>query len=1129
MMKSFIAAVAILTAAVNMEGQNTMTLESSNGSLSAQIRHTTSKAYIYLYDANGVQLTRILLGVKCSNTNYDFTYMKFQSASEIKTVTEDYTTIHGKKSHPHNEAQAVTTHYLNRKDLPIDVEVRLYNDGLAFRYIIPNEDKTTLTFSSEATSFEVATATKRWLQDYNVSYENDFLYQSTVKQGEYCFPALFQRGDTWFLVTEANAGRMYCDCHLNNNDRSTTYVMTYPGANEGGSDKPVNPSWSDNWTSPWRVVIAGTLGTIVESTLVEDVSDPCTMTNTDFVQPGRAAWVYWAYNHGTKDYQICKQYVDLAVAMGWEYVLFDWEWDQMGNGGNINDAVNYAKSKGIKPMVWYDSSDGRMTDRSRRVSEFAWLKSIGIVGVKIDFFLSDKQYTMNYFLDVLEDAIDAEMLVNFHGATLPRGWSRTYPHLMSTEAVFGAEMYNNGSYMTEHGSEINCVHVFTRNVVGPMDYTPVAFTNSQHPHVTSFAHELALSVAFESGIQHWADRPEGFYALPDEARQHMSEVPAAWDDIHFISGYPRESFVVARRSGMDWYVAGLNGKSEPVDFTVPLDFLGNGTFLMTQFADGSDTKHFSITHHSVSGADVLTIHTLSQGGFVLSFRAPATYEQLQSLLSDARTAINAVDESNIGENTGQYDKDITDALSTAITTAEAVTTSTPEAELNAAYVTLADAFSAFQTSGLITNKVVGEMEDTEDVTKEYLYESRNFSRSDESSEPTSRFGLLAEPWIVTDNILNQDNFSHGGFDSFEGGRAISLEMWEGSLPAIENGKIYQTTRAELPAGTYHLHINVTCRAGLTDGACLLRVVRGDDFPDKGVDDDRVLAAYDMSKTAYSGEYDVCTFTLDSPQTVSLGWLFNLPENATGHALRVTAIRLLDNSNTDLSSSYIGNYQNIQRKDRSYKRFGIPTYWDVSNFSIDNGTSGVKNGIDSYPGYNCLMLGVWDDRNKAVGDVSQANLWRTVTLPAGRYFFGASYNTCYNISRGYIYAAQQPLTADGTEANALACYPLSGTPSDDDFYGVTFALETEAEVALGWNADLTTANQQEFRVKAVTLRRYPEHTVPTGIECVAPWDNLPVDSTGIYDLTGRRIATTDGQPTTPLKGLYVINGKKVLIR
>lgn len=606
-----------------------LTMDSPGGQLHVTLQQGNDGHYsLDLRGKGGKTLTMVRLGVKTDK--FDFSRdLSLQTVSDKKKVKVAYAALHGKRSLVRNEACKATAVLRNRDGAELDVEVQLFDDGLTFRYVMPNHHHEQVTFLSEQTAYDIAPEAHRWLQRYVTSYEGDFPLLTNEAKGEWGYPALFETEGEWLLITEANANRMYCSTHLNNTASPDTYALSFPQQWEGNGVGAVQPSWQGHWTSPWRVVMAGKLKTLVESTLVEDVADPCTGTY-DYVKAGRASWVYWAYNHGTKDYAICKDYVDLAAEMGWEYVLFDWEWDAMTNGGTLKDAAAYALSKGVKPIIWYNSGGphnrvsatprDRMLTHENRVAEFKWLKSMGVVGVKIDFFESDKQQMMNYYLDILQDAAEARMLVNFHGATLPRGWSRTYPHLMSMEAVYGAEQYNNSPHMTPIAARLNCTLPFTRNVVGPMDYTPVAFTNSQHPHTTSYAHELALSVAFESGIQHWADRPSGFRQLPREAQMLMRDVPAAWDETVFLDGYPGTHFVVARRKGKDWFVAGLNGTNEARDMMVDFSFLDKGKYGVTIIADGTDEKQLLTKKRTVSQKSKLNIHTLPQGGFAIHIK-----------------------------------------------------------------------------------------------------------------------------------------------------------------------------------------------------------------------------------------------------------------------------------------------------------------------------------------------------------------------------------------------------------------------------------------------------------------------------------------------------------------------------
>jgi hypothetical protein len=239
--------------------------------------------------------------------------------------------------------------------------------------------------------------------------------------------------------------------------------------------------------------------------------------------------------------------------------------------------------------------------------------------VKVDFFESEKQDMIKYYLDILEDAAQFEMMVYFHGCIVPRGWERTWPNLMTQEAVRGAEWYNNTPDFTMPAPEHNATLPFTRNVVGPMDYTPVTFTNSQYPHVTSYAHELALSVLFESGIQHMADRPDGYYELPDAPKTFLKHVPNAWDDTKLLDGYPGKDVIIARRKGIDWYIGGINAEQREKTKTVKFDFLREGVkYKLTLIADGKHDKDFATQYMVVDKSASVDVKLLRRGGFAAS-------------------------------------------------------------------------------------------------------------------------------------------------------------------------------------------------------------------------------------------------------------------------------------------------------------------------------------------------------------------------------------------------------------------------------------------------------------------------------------------------------------------------------
>jgi len=577
-------------------------------------------------------ISKIKVGL--SRSDQDFSNeLRFLKATNIRLIKEHYELPFGKKSIRQNTANEVIVSFENPKKAKLNLIIRAYNDGLAFRYEFP-EKKGSFTINDEFTAYQIPKEHKRWLEKWNPA--NEGLYAATengtITQQEWCYPALFNTTDQscWYLLHEADLDRTYCGTKLSNIKDINTYKLTFPDPTDGRGKGESKPNISLPWKSPWRVITIGSLADIVESTLVEDVATPTRFITTDWIKPGKVSWNYWSSNHGTKDYKTVCAFADLAEKMNWPYTLLDWEWDSMTNGGNLDNALQYIHSKGIKPLIWYNSGGDhtwvpstpkdRMLTHKNRVEEFTKLKKLGVVGVKVDFFESEKQDMIQYYLDILEDAAQFEMMVYFHGCIVPRGWSRTYPNLMTYEAVRGAEWYNNGPEFSITAPEHNTILPFTRNVVGAMDYTPVTFTNSQFPHHTSYGHELALSVLFESPLQHFADRPEGYYELPEEAKTFLKEVPVSWDDTKFIDGYPGQDVTIARRKGNCWYIGGIRS-SEKKETTKKLSFsfLEKGvTYRALLIADGDHDKAFASQVMEVDITSTVDIQVLRRGGFVMT-------------------------------------------------------------------------------------------------------------------------------------------------------------------------------------------------------------------------------------------------------------------------------------------------------------------------------------------------------------------------------------------------------------------------------------------------------------------------------------------------------------------------------
>ncbi|MBE7174067.1 MAG: glycoside hydrolase family 97 catalytic domain-containing protein [Williamsia sp.] len=576
---------------------------------------------------------RIDLGL--SRSDQDFSKeLKFAKAGKPLSINEQYTALHGKKSVRSNAANEIAVQFENPSKARLNLIIRAYNDGISFRYEFP-EKGGTFIMKDELTAYAVSRETTRWMERWNPANEGLYTMMSDdkIQKQEWGYPALFRSKDSacWYLVHEADLDSSYCGTKLSNTADSTRYKLTFPNPRDGRGTGESNPTITLPWKSPWRVVIMGSLADIVASTLVEDVSTPSVVKNTGWIKPGLVSWNYWSSNHGTKDYKIVTEFADLAAEMNWPYTLLDWEWDSMTNGGNVEDAAKYILSKGVKPLIWYNSGGNhtfvastpkdRMLTHENRVAEFTKLKKMGFAGVKIDFFESEKQNMIRYYLAILDDAARFDMMVYFHGCLVPRGWSRTYPNLMTNEAVRGAEWYNNGPDFTATAPEHNTILPFTRNVIGGMDYTPVTFTNSQFPHITSYGHELALSVLFESGLQHLADRPEGYRELPDAVKTFLKTVPNAWDDIKLLEGYPGKDVVIARRKGTAWYIGGITSEIRERKKTIKFDFLPEGVkYKLTLIADGKHDKDFSTQYLVVDKSGSVDVRLLRRGGFAASLQ-----------------------------------------------------------------------------------------------------------------------------------------------------------------------------------------------------------------------------------------------------------------------------------------------------------------------------------------------------------------------------------------------------------------------------------------------------------------------------------------------------------------------------
>jgi hypothetical protein len=437
---------------------------------------------------------------------------------------------------------------------------------------------------------------------------------------------LFETDRAWVLITEAAVDPTYFAAHLQPEATGGVYKIRMPEEEEAFNKYPQIPTITLPWNSPWRTVIIGeNLAQIVESDMVVKLNPASKIADESWIKPGRATWSWWSDWPSPKDFNKLKKFVDFAAEMGWEYSLVDANWDLM-TGGNIEELVKYASSKGVGILMWYNSGGIHnvvterprdiMSDPVKRKEEFQKLHSWGVKGVKVDFFQSDKQEIIKQYHGILEDAAANQILVNFHGCTLPRGWNRTWPNMLTSEAVRGAESYAFDVKYPENAAVQNNIVPFTRNVVVSMDYTPVTFGNQKYPHITTFGHELALSVVFESGILHFADAVEPYKNLPEAPKSFLKQIPTTWDASLLLDGYPGEKTIIARKANGKWYIGGINGTNTSQTFEIDLSRLEGTNFAGQIITDGTTNKDFTASDIQLKTGEKLKVNVLPYGGFV---------------------------------------------------------------------------------------------------------------------------------------------------------------------------------------------------------------------------------------------------------------------------------------------------------------------------------------------------------------------------------------------------------------------------------------------------------------------------------------------------------------------------------
>jgi hypothetical protein len=573
------------------------------------------------------------LGLETSTGDFR-TDVKIVDEGQPETIKRSYDLPLGKVSHVDVDARQQSFQIKNAAGQKLAVRFYVANNGVAFSYRILDSHGE-VEVLSEATSFAFPANTQAYLHPMAVaktgwsrtqpSYEEYYVNQpagepSTMGQG-WCLPALFQVSDRgWVLVGETSVDAHYFGSRLAHESPNRVYKIELPQKEEHLATSPSTAIVAGGKWLPWRFLAVGeSLAPVVASTLATDLVEP--LYELDWQpQPGRAAWSWLPLKDANTIEPVQRKFIDMADKLGFEYVLIDADWDRQIGREKIAELAEYARGKNVRLLLWYNSNgdwndapytpQDCMDTSAAREKEMAWLEKTGIAGIKVDFFGGDKQDVMALYDAILRDAAKHKLMVNFHGATIPRGWDRMYPNFATCEAVRGMEFCTFEQVNADHQPAHCAMLPFIRNVIGPMDFTPVMIGEKLAPfdnaptRRTTLAFELALPILFHSPIQHFGLVPEDLERLPNFAIDYLRELPTTWDETKLIAGEPGKFVAIARKKGDRQYIGAINGTDEPLKVSLPLEFAGRASALVDDGNGG--LKQQSLTRNA-TGAFALAL------------------------------------------------------------------------------------------------------------------------------------------------------------------------------------------------------------------------------------------------------------------------------------------------------------------------------------------------------------------------------------------------------------------------------------------------------------------------------------------------------------------------------------------
>jgi alpha-glucosidase len=517
-----------------------------------------------------------------------------------------------------------------KKKIDFNLEARVFNDAVAFRFVVPGEENS-VRKPDESSVFKVPRQSIVWYHDLYMHYEGVHTKKliDTVPANQWAAPPLTVKlpgGAGYVAITEAdllNYAGMALQTDGSNGFRlrlghshpaSYPYVLRYSKEDVERLSKIAEVKGII--TTPWRVIMVGKdLNTLVNSDVIQNLCPAPDKTlfpdgiKTDWIRPGRAVWKYLD-GGGDGTLKVMKEFSRQASKLGFEYNILEGFWSKWP-ADSVRNLVEYSKNLGVGIIVWKHSKDLR--EPQKRMEFFQHLHDLGVAGIKIDFFDHEAKEVIDLYESIIRETAALKLSLIFHGANKPTGLARTWPNILIYEGVKGME----ASKLMDRATHETTIP-FTRMLAGPADYSVTHFGDRRRN--TTWVHQVATAAIYSAPVITYAATPT--HLLENPCSEMIKSIPSVWDEtIVLPPSEIGEVAIYAQRKGTTWFLSVINGL-QPKTIKVPLIFLGMGSFNALVLSDNPENPaSVKITNDVSLPTDILNIDLVPGGGYMTRFES----------------------------------------------------------------------------------------------------------------------------------------------------------------------------------------------------------------------------------------------------------------------------------------------------------------------------------------------------------------------------------------------------------------------------------------------------------------------------------------------------------------------------